>query len=133
MWCDNCLLVFPLRGGAIGASPTISVRGEWKLKQCRPIPFSALAVFIAAYNLACSIFLFNYGLLLFSVFPEAQICRSRLAKPLIRRELTHRCGLDGGIGMASMSICIIAVLAFSNNSFMFTRLVFYVSLRASKL
>ena len=29
--------------------------------------------------------------------------------------------------MASMSICIIAILAFSNNSFMFTRLVFFVS------
>ena len=36
--------------------------------------FTALALFIAAYNLAGSIFLFNKGLLLFAVFPEAQIC-----------------------------------------------------------
>jgi len=47
MWCDNCLLVFPLRGGAI-----------------------AWAVFIALYSLAGSLFLLMRGQYLFFVYPE---------------------------------------------------------------
>jgi len=47
MWCDNCLLVFPLRGGAI-----------------------AWAVILALYNLAGSLFLLIAGQYLFFFFPE---------------------------------------------------------------
>jgi len=50
MWCDNCLLVLPLRGGAI-----------------------AWGVIIAAYSIAGSIFLFNKGQFIFLTFPEWQI------------------------------------------------------------
>jgi hypothetical protein len=50
MWCDNCLLVLPLRGGAI-----------------------AWAVIIFLYSLAGGIFLLQYGQYLFFVFPEWQI------------------------------------------------------------
>ncbi|CAD6915313.1 unnamed protein product [Tilletia controversa] len=50
MWCDNCLLVFPLRHGAI-----------------------AWAVFVALYSLAGSIFLFKDGQFFFFNFPEYQI------------------------------------------------------------
>jgi len=50
MWCDNCLLVLPLRAGAI-----------------------AWAVVIAAYSIAGGIFLFLYGQYLFFVHPEWQI------------------------------------------------------------
>ncbi|KAJ6623121.1 hypothetical protein B0H10DRAFT_2213808 [Mycena sp. CBHHK59/15] len=50
MWCDNCLLVLPLRAGAI-----------------------AWAVAIAVYSLAGGIFLLVYGQYLFFVFPEWQI------------------------------------------------------------
>jgi len=50
MWCDNCLLVLPLRGGAI-----------------------AWAVVIAAYSLAGGIFLLVDGQYLFFFFPEWQI------------------------------------------------------------
>ncbi|KAF8807951.1 hypothetical protein BYT27DRAFT_7190042 [Phlegmacium glaucopus] len=50
MWCDNCLLVLPLRAGAI-----------------------ALALLIAAYSIGGGIFLFLYGPLLFFVYPEWQI------------------------------------------------------------
>ncbi|PWN27059.1 hypothetical protein BDZ90DRAFT_232621 [Jaminaea rosea] len=50
MWCDNCLLVFPLKHGAIA----------WN-------------VFIALYSLAGSIFLFRYGQYIFFNFPEWQI------------------------------------------------------------
>jgi len=50
MWCDNCLLVFPLRAGAI-----------------------AWAVFLAAYNLAGGLFLLMAGQYLFFVYPEWQI------------------------------------------------------------
>jgi len=47
MWCDNCLLVLPLRAGAI-----------------------AWAVVIAAYSLAGSLFLLMAGQYLFFVYPE---------------------------------------------------------------
>jgi len=47
MWCDNCLLVFPLRGGAI-----------------------AWGVFVAAYSLAGSLFLLMRGQFLFFFYPE---------------------------------------------------------------
>jgi len=50
MWCDNCLLVLPLRGGAI-----------------------AWAVWVAAYSLAGGIFLLVNGQFLFFYFPEWQI------------------------------------------------------------
>jgi hypothetical protein len=50
MWCDNCLLVLPLRAGAI-----------------------AWAVAIALYSLGGGIFLLMYGQYLFFTFPEWQI------------------------------------------------------------
>jgi len=50
MWCDNCLLVLPLRAGAI-----------------------AWAVVITAYSIAGGIFLLMYGQYLFFVYPEWQI------------------------------------------------------------
>jgi len=50
MWCDNCLLVLPLRAGAI-----------------------AWAVAIAAYSLAGGIFLLTNGQYFFFFFPEWQI------------------------------------------------------------
>ncbi|KAJ7733578.1 hypothetical protein DFH07DRAFT_845548 [Mycena maculata] len=50
MWCDNCLLVLPLRAGAI-----------------------AWAVAIAAYSLAGGIFLLLWGQYLFFLYPEWEI------------------------------------------------------------
>jgi len=50
MWCDNCLLVLPLRAGAIA----------W-----------GVAIFI--YSLAGGIFLLRFGQYLFFFFPEWQI------------------------------------------------------------
>jgi len=50
MWCDNCLLVFPLRAGAI-----------------------AWAVFVAAYSIAGGVFLLMRGQFLFFLYPEWQI------------------------------------------------------------
>ncbi|KAI0815360.1 hypothetical protein BC629DRAFT_1731459 [Irpex lacteus] len=50
MWCDNCLLLFPLRVGAM-----------------------AWAFIIMAYSVAGGIFLFRDGQFLFFVFPEWQI------------------------------------------------------------
>jgi len=50
MWCDNCLLLFPLRGGAIA----------W-----------ASVLFI--YSVAGGFFLLRYGQYLFFVYPEWQI------------------------------------------------------------
>jgi len=47
MWCDNCLLVLPLRAGAI-----------------------AWAVVIAAYSLAGGLFLLMAGQYLFFIYPE---------------------------------------------------------------
>jgi len=50
MWCDNCLLVLPLRGGAI-----------------------AWAVVIAAYSIGGGIFLLIRGQFIYFFFPEWQI------------------------------------------------------------
>ncbi|GAA6041979.1 hypothetical protein JCM8097_009128 [Rhodosporidiobolus ruineniae] len=50
MWCDNCLLVFPLRMGAM-----------------------ALAVLIAAYSIVGGILLFMKGQFLWFQYPEVQI------------------------------------------------------------
>ncbi|KAL9934014.1 hypothetical protein V8E36_007096 [Tilletia maclaganii] len=83
MWCDNCLLLFPLRHGAIA----------WN-------------VFVALYNLAGSIFLFRSGQYFFFNYPEYQIY--------------------GGIGMAVMAICVISVIGLSNNSYMWTRVCFFL-------
>ncbi|PWY97251.1 hypothetical protein BCV70DRAFT_69278 [Testicularia cyperi] len=83
MWCDNCLLIFPLRHGAMA----------WN-------------VFIAAYNLAGSILLFQYGGFLFFDYPEAQIY--------------------GGIGMAVMAVCVLTTIGMANSSYMFMRLCFFV-------
>ncbi|KAG8906068.1 hypothetical protein FRB99_007656 [Tulasnella sp. 403] len=47
MWCDNCLLLLPLRGGAI-----------------------AWACVIVVYSIAGSIFLFKFGQFLFFIYPE---------------------------------------------------------------
>jgi len=50
MWCDNCLLVLPLRAGAIAWSSIIFI-----------------------YSLIGSIFLLRYGQYLFFLYPEWQI------------------------------------------------------------
>jgi len=50
MWCDNCLLLLPLRAGAIA----------WN-------------VIITLYSVAGSIVLFKYGMFWFFIYPEAQI------------------------------------------------------------
>jgi len=50
MWCDNCLLIFPLRAGGI-----------------------AWATIIFLYSLVGGIFLFKYGPFLFFVYPEWEI------------------------------------------------------------
>lgn len=50
MWCDNCLLIFPLRAGGI-----------------------AWATIIFLYSLVGGIILFKYGPFLFFVYPEWQI------------------------------------------------------------
>jgi len=47
MWCDNCLLLLPLRAGAI-----------------------AWAVVIALYSIVGSIILFKWGAFLFFIYPE---------------------------------------------------------------
>jgi hypothetical protein len=50
MWCDNCLLLLPLRAGAM-----------------------AWGIIIILYSVAGSIFLFKYGQFFFFIYPEAQI------------------------------------------------------------
>jgi len=50
MWCDNCLLIFPLRAGAI-----------------------ALCAFITLYSVGGGVFLFIRGDYFFVTFPEPQI------------------------------------------------------------
>jgi len=50
MWCDNCLLIFPLRAGGM-----------------------AWATIIFLYSLIGGIFLFHYGPFLFFVYPEWEI------------------------------------------------------------
>lgn len=66
----------------------------------------ALAIFMALYSLAGSIVIFRYGQYLFFNYPEWQIY--------------------GGIGMAVMSISVLFILGLSNNSYMFTRLTFFI-------
>jgi len=80
MWCDNCLLVFPLRGGAI-----------------------AWAVVIATYSLAGGIFLLIKGQYWFFNFPEWQIY--------------------GGIGLGVAAAAVISMLALSNRSYIWIRVV----------
>ncbi|KAF8482075.1 hypothetical protein DFH94DRAFT_734883 [Russula ochroleuca] len=50
MWCDNCLLIFPLRAGGM-----------------------AWATIILLYSSIGGIFLFHYGPFLFFVYPEWQV------------------------------------------------------------
>ncbi|CAI2164970.1 18562_t:CDS:2 [Funneliformis geosporum] len=50
MWCDNCLLIFPIRAGAI-----------------------ALALIMALYQIGGGIFLFKYGDFYFTNIPEASM------------------------------------------------------------
>jgi len=50
MWCDNCLLIFPLRAGGL-----------------------ALLALIAAYHIAGGVFLFMYGQLFYFIQFEPQI------------------------------------------------------------
>jgi len=47
MWCDNCLLIFPLRGGAL-----------------------AWGVFVALYSIVGGVFLLKWGQFLYFVYPE---------------------------------------------------------------
>jgi len=84
MWCDNCLLIFPLDGGAM-----------------------AQAVIIAIYSFAGSLFLFLRGALFYFTYPEPQIY--------------------GGIGMGVVALCVISLVAISNRSYMWTRVVCYLS------
>jgi len=83
MWCDNCLLVFPLRVGAI-----------------------AWAVLIAAYSLGGGIFLLMRGQYLFFTYPEWQIY--------------------GGIGLGVGIVAILTMLALSNRSYLWIRVVKFV-------
>ncbi|TFK56498.1 hypothetical protein OE88DRAFT_1729987 [Heliocybe sulcata] len=80
MWCDNCLLVLPLRGGAI-----------------------AWSVFIAVYSIAGGLFLLLDGQYLFFEYPEWQIY--------------------GGIGIGVTAVAVISILALSNRSYIWTRVV----------
>lgn len=80
MWCDNCLLVLPLRAGAI-----------------------AWAVLIAAYSIAGGVFLLLYGQFLFFVYPEWKIY--------------------GGIGVFVASTAVISMIALSNRSYIWIRVV----------
>jgi len=80
MWCDNCLLVLPLRAGAI-----------------------AWAVVIALYSLAGGIFLLLRGQFFFFVYPEWQIY--------------------GGIGVGVGVAAILTMLALSNRSYIWIRVV----------
>ncbi|KAH8094612.1 hypothetical protein BXZ70DRAFT_1001340 [Cristinia sonorae] len=80
MWCDNCLLLLPLRGGAI-----------------------AWGVILALYSIAGAIFLLKWGQFLYFVYPEWFIY--------------------GGIGMGVGAVAIISILALSNRSYIWTRVV----------
>jgi len=80
MWCDNCLLVFPLRGGAI-----------------------AWAVVIAAYSIAGGLFLLIKGQFIYFFFPEWQIY--------------------GGISLGIAAAAVISMLALSNRSYIWIRVV----------
>lgn len=80
MWCDNCLLVFPLRGGAI-----------------------AWAVLVAAYSIAGGVFLLVSGQYFFFFFPEWQIY--------------------GGVGIGVGVAAALTMLALSNRSYIWIRVV----------
>ncbi|CAG8664354.1 10706_t:CDS:2 [Ambispora leptoticha] len=88
MWCDNCLLFFPLRAGAI-----------------------VLAVIMALYEIAGGVFLFYYG----------------------------EGGIFGGYAMLQGLFAIIAAIAFSSRSYLFSKflvrlypvIVFFGLLRAA--
>lgn len=78
MWCDNCLLLLPLRGGAI-----------------------AWAVAIALYSIAGGVFLLMYGQYIYFLYPEWQIY--------------------GGVGIGVGALAVITIFAFSNRSYIWTR------------
>jgi hypothetical protein len=78
MWCDNCLLVFPLRGGAM-----------------------AWGVIIALYSIAGGMFLILRGQYLFFTAFEWYVY--------------------GGVGLLVAFISIVGLLAFSNRSYLWTR------------
>ncbi|KAI0081118.1 hypothetical protein K474DRAFT_1682203 [Panus rudis PR-1116 ss-1] len=80
MWCDNCLLLLPLRAGAI-----------------------AWGVVIALYSIAGGIFLLKWGQYLYFVYPEWLIY--------------------GGIGMGVGAAAVVTILALSNRSYIWTRVV----------
>jgi hypothetical protein len=80
MWCDNCLLLLPLRAGSI-----------------------AWAVWIFAYSFGGGIFLFKYGPFLYFNYPEWQIY--------------------GGISMAVAFTAFLTMIALSNKSYIWTRVV----------
>ncbi|TFK26811.1 hypothetical protein FA15DRAFT_754802 [Coprinopsis marcescibilis] len=80
MWCDNCFLVFPLRGGAI-----------------------AWAVLVAAYSIGGGIFLLTTGQYFFFFHPEWQIY--------------------GGVGIGIGVAAVLSMLALSNRSYIWIRVV----------
>jgi hypothetical protein len=80
MWCDNCLLVFPLRGGSI-----------------------AWAVLVAAYSIGGGVFLLVSGQYFYFFFPEWQIY--------------------GGIGIGVGVAAVLSMLALSNKSYIWIRVV----------
>lgn len=86
MWCDNCLLVFPLRGGAL-----------------------ALAALIFVYSVAGGVVLFMYGNFLYFGWENIESC------------------IYGGVAMAVAALALLSILALSNNSYMLSRLVFYIT------
>jgi len=61
---------------------------------------------VALYNLAGSIFLFRDGEFFYFTYPEPQIY--------------------GGIGMVVATMCIILIVGFANNSYMWTRVLFFL-------
>jgi len=67
----------------------------------------AQAMIIAIYSFAGSLFLFLRGALLYFTYPEPQIY--------------------GGIGMGVVAICVISLIAISNKSLVWARVVAYLS------
>jgi len=84
MWCNNCLLLFPLKGGAL-----------------------ALASIVALYSLAGAVLIFLKGKFLYFTYPEPQIY--------------------GGVSFVVGMLAILFIIALSNNSYMWARVVFFVS------
>ncbi|ORY38063.1 hypothetical protein BCR35DRAFT_311533 [Leucosporidium creatinivorum] len=83
MWCDNCLLLFPLRGGAM-----------------------ALAALVALYSIGGGIFFFLYGQYFWFTYPEPQVY--------------------GAVSMIAGAISVLSIIAYSNSSYMWTRLLFFL-------